>query len=1168
MDIQRKDGSTLSLRSSEEGIMLREGKQHRTLLGADTLSLSIESVKPIDWQIGDSFSAFGELYKLNKLPNMTKTASNSYAYMLEMEAVQYDLMRVHFDPNITAREGYTKLRGRASTGDLRHFARLIVKNAERVFPRAWRLGEVVDGTEAKTLSFDDEGGNCLAVLQRLCKDFACEWRIDEDEDGTKTLHFVAEGDGEQYPDAFAVGYDRGLYHLERRSLESGNIITRLRAYGASQNLGNGYRSDRLCLPYRDDAESYIDETDGIERYGVWEAVKVFADIYPSRTGVVSRLVEGKPNEFIDTEMYDLMERNDAGETKYIVAGATPKVSFVSGALAGYDFDVAHYDHATHSFRLKGRKLEGLTETIPNAQLKPKAGDRYKLIDVGLPPKWAKEAEEALERKATDYLLQNAQPRASYHLQVSEAYLVRRYGRGAVARPFELGQYLRVQDREVGIDKHVRLVAYSRDLLQPYRYDITLADKVQVNYIQRIIEEQIQQTEHIQEVQAKSHSYTDRRFAEVERTTESLTALFGDRFGGVINPTAVKTMQLVAADESLQFTFVKTPSDRTPTNLNLHYDRERKRVIIDEPNGRLKHFLMHYTIPHKLLGSAVDTSRLRLWHLKDYTSDALREADKPYYLYALCLKAETHRHIDNTFAVSTSKLQDTDDKYAFLVGMLSSEDPEGNRSFVSLHGFSEILPGRITTDRIVSTDSNTYFDLKEGHINGNIVFTNSNNEIIMGRKNNKNQTNIKGGLVLSKSIGAVDQEGKLRSEMNGEMGKPAFRAGISDDGTQANVEIYHNGNAKFGQAYIDNDKGEFSFEELNAQGHLDRYLHIGGKMPNLQELIDGQSGQTTSFIGRSLDINVGGTEPLHGYREMYIQVRQEDSLISLSGELSISSSPGIDEESYYDGLAEGHWRSDYHYYHADVEANVYISTADGSRNVYETAISLPATSFGAGQGESRTIDLGRERVAMLAQGGYNLYVELRITGVYRDGTAISLSEAENLESRIKPTASISFSSNAKAVVSYNRGNKASITLCKGGLNVFYRADRYLHLQKEGTPFLTIKGNTDIFGVLACGEIAGNGEVVWQSGAKAASVANVYLEGGNPQRKRYKIYHNIGHTNYSASITTIRSRDYATIFEKTATYLTIGFLYAGGFKEVDLNETHGQGNGFVYTLFGNN
>jgi len=44
-----------------------------------------------------------------------------------------------------------------------------------------------------------------------------------------------------------------------------------------------------------------------------------------------------------------------------------------------------------------------------------------------------------------------------------------------------------------------------------------------------------------------------------------------------------------------------------------------------------------------------------------------------------------------------------------VGILSSEY-EGERSFVTLYGFTEILPGRITTDKIVSSEGDSFFDM--------------------------------------------------------------------------------------------------------------------------------------------------------------------------------------------------------------------------------------------------------------------------------------------------------------------------------------------------------------------------------------------------------------------------------------------------------------------------
>ena len=98
---------------------------------------------------------------------------------------------------------------------------------------------------------------------------------------------------------------------------------------------------------------------------------------------------------------------------------------------------------------------------------------------------------------------------------------------------------------------------------------------------------------------------------------------------------------------------------------------------------------------------------------------LDDGKKKYYLYAKVSKTEQN----GVFILSENaiKLEGVSGFYHLLVGVLNSEYNE-ERSFVTLYGFTEILPGRITTDKIVSTDGNTYFDLLKGIISGKIKFT--------------------------------------------------------------------------------------------------------------------------------------------------------------------------------------------------------------------------------------------------------------------------------------------------------------------------------------------------------------------------------------------------------------------------------------------------------------
>lgn len=90
----------------------------------------------------------------------------------------------------------------------------------------------------------------------------------------------------------------------------------------------------------------------------------------------------------------------------------------------------------------------------------------------------------------------------------------------------------------------------------------------------------------------------------------------------------------------------------------------------------------------------------------------------YYLYVKANKNGT----TGSYVLSKNaiKLEGVEGYYHFLVGILNSEF-EGERSFIELFGFTEIVPGRITTDKIVSTDGKTYFDLLNSIISGKIRF---------------------------------------------------------------------------------------------------------------------------------------------------------------------------------------------------------------------------------------------------------------------------------------------------------------------------------------------------------------------------------------------------------------------------------------------------------------
>ena len=116
-----------------------------------------------------------------------------------------------------------------------------------------------------------------------------------------------------------------------------------------------------------------------------------------------------------------------------------------------------------------------------------------------------------------------------------------------------------------------------------------------------------------------------------------------------------------------------------------------------------------------LKSSHAATEYKYWDISAFESPFLGDAltDKKFYLYAKCNKAaqgETGYQVAEYVLSQTAiAIESVTGYYHLLVGILNSE-VDDDRSFVTLFGFSEILPGRITTDKIVSSEGTTFFDL--------------------------------------------------------------------------------------------------------------------------------------------------------------------------------------------------------------------------------------------------------------------------------------------------------------------------------------------------------------------------------------------------------------------------------------------------------------------------
>lgn len=705
--ITKPNGSRVPMESRATATAITAAKQTWALNAEDTIAITVVSPFPQSYGIGDVITVFGRDYRLNRLPKVSKTGMQEYQYDLEFEGIQYDLMRVTYDVNInTTNNQLQDIQGDSLTGDLKRFMEVLISNANRVFPGKWALGVCPETDGDNTLTFS-ESDNCLSVLQTLCSEdkFGVEFEIAR-VNGVYVIN-IKKTIGQTLPFVLEYGKGKGLYSISRENVSSSNIVTRLKVYGSTENITSKYRADRLCMFGKDKTSSYIEKADAVAKYGIFEGRKNF-DIKPTFTGKVSSVVDGDVLSFIDTSFpFDINAKNASGETLYLISGVSAKVHFNSGNLAGYEFEVHAYDHATHKFTLvkqtddRGNVFP--SETSPAFQIGK--NDTYKVLDIA----YSRDIEEAAEKKLAEegnkYYDQNSQPKVQYSVNVTKAFIENKLALSdGITNVFAPGDYLPIKDDEIGVDKSIRIKSFTRNVLDPYDYSLTISDtQTKGDITTRVISDLVDIDKVLTINNLKDPAQAR---ANWRSSREVLNMVFDPETGGYykdkITPESVDTMMLSVGAKSMQFGLINT---------------------VFEPNyqGNPNLFkwkggvLTHYTI---------DPDKARSWVLADGTT-ALQQ-DVPYYIYAVCNRDNSA----GTMSISATqhKVEESPNVYYFLIGILGSIDADTKVRAISLtYGFTTINGRFIKTGRIESADGTTYFDLDQSEIGGRIVFTQNGQE---------------------------------------------------------------------------------------------------------------------------------------------------------------------------------------------------------------------------------------------------------------------------------------------------------------------------------------------------------------------------------------------------------------------------------------------------------
>lgn len=584
-------------------------------------------------------------------------------------------------------------------------------------------------------------------------------------------------------DAFSYGMGNGLTFIKKAAANEGEFATRLYVYGSERNIQTRYYNNfnivdkdsvnivNLMIPMDkwgktngipDARKAYLQADDAvIAKYGLIPRIVYFdgsenEEIYPSIQGLTCRevrkamieagqsgsaylpadiddsidvvanlsvLSDAGDKESIEKERTFRMDVNQVGfdiaEQGKLTSEGYATIAMKSGKCEGREFKVKKsvLSSEGQSLTLERAWDESLGMGFPNTIYPIEIGDKFILLDIPMPDYYITLASDRLydagERLLEDYTRVSAFYEPGINpIKIKEG--------GKIIRQ---GMYMRIYDEDIietsdhtdyvlidtlTIDEASEIPLYSATLREQKRSARTFGT----------LEEMIEDAkESAKNDIRRERAYTERRFRSAQETAELLQDAF-ENFSAGITPATVQTMQLLLGDESLQFRFTSSRQSLVPIAFPLVYDASTKQVTSSKVS------LVHLTLGIKTITAieAKDASNYKSWNISAWNSEILEDAEARY-VYVRASKTGT----TGTFILSKEhKEMDASDSsyYYFLVAILNSEY-SGSRDLVPLYGFTEVLPGQISTDVIRSADGNMIIDLV------NAVITAQNGARIVG-----------------------------------------------------------------------------------------------------------------------------------------------------------------------------------------------------------------------------------------------------------------------------------------------------------------------------------------------------------------------------------------------------------------------------------------------------
>lgn len=692
--------------------------RYRAIRQGDKVYLYFALTDHVEIPIYSYIDFQGQRYTLWKPENVTKHGERNLEYDVQFGGQWELLNRTKY--KFTSDKPH-KLKF-PLTAKPRMFMQLMVDNLN-LHDSGWMLGTCIDAPE-KAMAFNHE--TCMEVINRLADEYNTEFEF-----VSKTISF---GKVERFKDdPLPLSYGKGngfKTGVGRQSQGDKAPVTILYVQGGDRNIDLSiYKSPTLLLPKKQELEyqgrRYKTDVDGMyitraDRSLIDHNEDSYdaGDIYPSRVGTVSEvIVVDKDKNFYDIKDASIPTALDYTQCR--IAGEKATIIFQTGILTGKEFDLEQTDkeltgyiHAERRFKIVPQEIDG--QVMPNDTFKPAIGDQYAIFHISLPAAYVCDnvtktgASWDMFREAVRYMSENEEENFTFEGELDGMWAKKKWLEiGGKLRPGSYIQFSDTQFQPSGIA--IRITGIKDYINKPHSPELELSNTPVAGFLSSDLGKLEGNEVKDEGRHNDALSFTKRRWRDAVEGLSMLEAAIAG-FSASINPITIQTMAMLVGDESLQFRFVNSKTNPSEIIPDFKYSQSAKVFTVPAT------MLQHMTLGISKLSSSHTANEYKYWHMSAYTSPPLDVTDA-MYLYSKCSKSGT----TGSFLLSKTpyKMDPGDGYYYFLTGALSSEF-EAERSFVTVYGFTEILPGRITVGMIVSPDGQTYFNVAQGEIGGKLV----------------------------------------------------------------------------------------------------------------------------------------------------------------------------------------------------------------------------------------------------------------------------------------------------------------------------------------------------------------------------------------------------------------------------------------------------------------